>query len=61
MVFLCWHCSRQQENYRIGVRCSWAKFGARVGNKYSLLFGMTGLEVLEKVKEEIECEVEQHG
>ena len=58
--FLCWHCSRQK-NYRVGVRCSWARFGAKVGNKYSPIFGMTGLEILEKVKEEIECEVEQHG
>ena len=55
--FLCWHCSRQRENYRIGVRCSWAKFGAKIGKKYSSLFGMTGLEILKKVKEEIECEM----
>lgn len=57
--FLCWYCSRQQEDYRIGVRCSWAKFGAKIGNKYSPLFGMTGLEILEKVKEEIEANIKK--
>lgn len=57
--FMCWHCSRQEKNYRIGVCCSWVKLGAKIGNGYSPLFGMTGLQLLEKMRDEVKVELKK--
>lgn len=54
----CWNCSRRKCN-RLMQRCSHARFGARIGNKYSPLFEMTGLEILEKIKGEIKEELKK--
>jgi hypothetical protein len=47
----CWNCSRPKMG-RVMIRCSNVRFGARVGKKYSELFNMTGLEILEQTKKE---------
>jgi len=54
--YLCWHCNRW---VRFGLiqRCSWVRLGGTLGNRFSPLFGMTGLELLEEMKKEVEKEI----